>query len=358
LVVTNDFPPQTGGIQSYLYELCRRLDPERIVVHAPRTPGDREFDARQEFTVLRDPNSLLLPTFGVRDRASAAMAEHGCDAVWFGSSAPLGLLAPALRTAGARRILASTHGHEVGWSMLPGTRQALRRIGNTTDAVTYVSRYARGRIAAAFGPRCALEHLPSGVDSARFMSDPLARKEIRTRHGLGERKVVLCVSRMVVRKGQGVLIAALDRLPPDVTLLLVGDGPAMPRLRAAAGGRVVFAGEVRPDELPRYYAAADVFAMPCRTRGFGLDVEGLGLVFLEAAAAGLPVLAGDSGGAPETVRDGVTGRVVDGGDVTAVAAALAELLARPEMGTAGARWMRAEWTWAEQADKLAALLGP
>ncbi|MDT7749580.1 MAG: phosphatidyl-myo-inositol dimannoside synthase, partial [Pseudonocardiales bacterium] len=211
--------------------------------------------------------------------------------------------------------------------------------------------------------------LPPGIDSDRFRPDRGARDELRARYGLGDRPVVSCVSRLVARKGQDVLIAALPRVRrriPGAALLLVGDGPYGERLRRLAvehgvAEHVVFTGPVRWDELPAHHAVGDVFALPCRTRGRGLDVEGLGIVLLEAAAAGLPVLAGDSGGAPETVRGGETGQVVPGRDPAAVADALVELLADPDraaaMGAAGRAWMRRDWQWESSAGRLAEFLG-
>jgi len=370
LLVTNDFPPRAGGIQGYLAELAGRLPAGEIVVYAPAWPGAAEFDAAAGYPVHRHRGSLMLPEPSVARRAAELARHHGCDTVWFGAAAPLALLGPGLRhTAGVHRVVASTHGHEVGWSMLPGARQALRRIGEHSDVVTVVSRYTRRRFAAAFGPLAALEWLPPGIDTDRFAPDPAARAELRARYGLGDRPVVGCVSRLVARKGQDVLIAALPairRRVPGAALLLVGDGPYRDRLRRLAvqhgvDEHVVLTGPVRWDELPAHHAVADVFALPCRTRGRGLDVEGLGIVLLEAAATGLPVLAGDSGGAPETVHRGETGQVVSGRDPVAVADALVELLADPDraraMGAAGRAWMRRDWQWAGSAGRLAGWLG-
>ncbi|GGP41352.1 glycosyltransferase family 4 protein [Saccharothrix coeruleofusca] len=370
LLVTNDFPPRPGGIQAYLHALATRL-PD-LVVYAPswHSPAGShpEFDAAQPFPVVRHPGTLMLPTPDVLRRAEDVMRAERCEAVWFGAAAPLALLAPRLRQAGAQRVVASTHGHEVGWSMLPGARQALRRIGSTVDVVTYVSRYTRSRFAAAFGPMAALEHLPSGVDIDVFAPDAGAREEIRARYGLGDRPVVVCVSRLVPRKGQDVLVRALPeirRRVPGAALLLVGGGPYRDRLRALArsvgvADDVVLTGSVPWAELPAHYNAGDVFAMPCRTRGRGLDVEGLGIVYLEASATGLPVVAGRSGGAPETVRDGVTGHVVDGREVAEVADAVAGLLADPgtaaKMGRAGREWVSTQWRWDTLATRLTHLL--
>ncbi|WP_028932965.1 glycosyltransferase family 4 protein [Pseudonocardia spinosispora] len=371
LLVTNDFPPRAGGIQSYLAELAARLPAGELVVYAPAWPGAAEFDAEAPYQVYRHPGSLMLPVPSVANTATRLAREHGCETVWFGAAAPLALLGPGLRRgAGVTRLVASTHGHEVGWSMLPAARQALRRIGNTTDVVTVVSRYTRRRFAAAFGPLAALEYLPSGIDTDRFRPDPSARAELRSRYGLGDRPVVSCLSRLVARKGQDMLIAALPeirRRVPGATLLLVGDGPYGDRLRVLArehgvADHVVFTGPVSWEELPAHHTVGDVFALPCRTRGRGLDVEGLGIVLLEASASGLPVVAGDSGGAPETVRRGQTGEVVDGRDVASLAATVADLLADPDrasaLGAAGREWMRESWQWDVAAARLATWLDP
>ncbi|WP_436495697.1 glycosyltransferase family 4 protein [Actinokineospora sp. HUAS TT18] len=366
LLVTNDFPPRAGGIQTYLHSFATRLPGQDLVVYAPAWDGAADFDAKQPFPVVRHPGKLMLPTPDVARRAREILKAESCDAVWFGAAAPLALLGPTLKAAGARRTVASTHGHEVGWSMLPGARQAIRRIGSTTDVVTYVSDYTRTRFAAAFGPRAALELLPSGVDTDVYRPDPSARAEIRARHGLGDRPTVVCVSRLMPRKGQDMLIRALPAIReqvPDAALLLVGGGPYRSRLESLArqvGVDVVLTGSVPWEELPAHYAAGDVFAMPCRTHGRGLDVEALGIVFLEAAATGLPVVVGRSGGAPETVLDGKTGHVVNGRDIAELAARIGSLLADPAaaaaMGAAGREWMQAAWRWSDRADRLSALI--
>jgi len=372
LLLTNDFPPRPGGIQIYLHTLATRLPADELVVYAPswqtETAADRKFDAAQPFTVVRHSGSLMTPTPRVLKKAKEIIASEGCDTVWFGAAAPLALLAPALRNVDMQRIVASTHGHEIGWSMLPAARQALRRIGATTDVLTFVSKYARGRCAAAFGPHAALEYLPSGVDTQVYRPDSAARAELRKRYGLADRPTVVCVSRLVPRKGQDTLIRALPlirRHVPDAALLLVGSGRYADRLRKLAiqldvAEHVMLTGMVSWEELPGHFAAGDVFAMPCRTRGYGLDVEGLGIVFLEASACGLPVIAGRDGGAPETVRRGVTGQVVDGRAVDDVARRIAKLLADPErarrMGEAGRAWVTEHWQWDPIANRLAQLL--
>ncbi len=369
LVVTNDFPPRAGGIQSFVHALTIRLadTADHVVVYAPRWPGDAAFDADQPFTVVRHPTSLMLPAPGVASRAAGLLREHRCDAVWFGAAAPLALLAPGLRRAGARRIVATTHGHEAGWAQLPAARQLLRRIAGRVDVVTYLGDYTRQRLVRAVGHSARLERLAPGVDP-EFFRPGAGGAAIRERHDLTGHRVVVCISRLVARKGQDALLRALPavaRAVPDVALLLVGHGPDRARLeriadRVGVRARVRFAGGVPWEELPAYYDAGDVFAMPCRTRRGGLDVEGLGIVYLEASATGLPVVAGRSGGAPDAVRAGETGWVVDGREPAAVADALIRLLAAPElardMGAAGRRWVEREWSWEAAAARLAAML--
>jgi phosphatidylinositol alpha-1,6-mannosyltransferase len=363
LVVTNDFPPRPGGIQAYVHGLAVRQPPDEVVVYASSWKGSAAFDAEQPFPVVRAATSVLLPTPKAAREARALARAEGCDRVWFGAAAPLGLLG---RRLGVDRAVASTHGHEVGWAMAPGTRQLLGRIGRSVDVVTYLGDYTRARLSPALGG-VAMAQLPSGVDTAVFRPGA-GGAEVRARYGLSDRPVVVCVSRLVPRKGQDVLVRALPlvhRAVPDAALLVVGGGPAMPRLQqlvASAGLErdVVLTGSVPWAELPAHYDAGDVFAMPCRDRLRGLEVEGLGIVFLEASATGLPVVAGRSGGSPDAVLDGETGYVVDGTDVATVAARLVELLAEPEraraMGEAGRAWVERDWRWDVLARRLRGLL--
>jgi len=478
LIVTNDFPPRSGGIQSFVHALASRLPAETVTVYAPSWDGAAAFDARQPFSVVRHPTSLMLPVPTVARRASRILAERGCDTVLFGAAAPLGLLAPALRRAGAQRIVALTHGHEAGWAALPGARKLLRRIGDEVDVVTYLGEYFRERLAGALSAEAAarMVRLAPGVDTTAFRPGA-GGAAVRARLGLGDRPVVVCVSRMVPRKGQDTLIrawpqvlaAAADSeapapvplvsvrrpvgkharaplapvsvphaadgmaaapielvpdqraagrhaqapgaaaavelfpdqhaagqhtpaaaglaraqsgpapagepvaaagprrtaLPAEPTLLLVGDGPYRAELgrlaqRVGVADSVVFTGPVPWEELPSYYDAGDVFAMPCRTRRRGLDVEGLGIVYLEASAAGLPVVGGDSGGAPDAILDDETGYVVPGRDVAAVADRLIELLGDPAaaaaMGGRGLAWVDQEWRWDSVAERLLQIL--
>jgi phosphatidyl-myo-inositol dimannoside synthase len=379
LIVSNDFPPRRGGIQSFVHALATRMPAGSAVVYAPAWEGAAEFDARQPFPVVRHPTSLMLPVPSVARRAAAILREHGCDTVLFGAAAPLGLLAPSLRRAGARRTVGLTHGHEAGWAALPGARSVLRRIGDEVDVLTYLGEYFRARLARALSAQAAarMVRLAPGVDNAEFRPGA-GGAGIRERLGLQERPVVVCVSRMVRRKGQDTLIRAWPRVLAAIggpgpgaaspVLLLVGDGPyrsALVRLAARAGvsGSVVFTGPVPAADLPAYYDAGDVFAMPCRTRRGGLDVEGLGIVYLEASASGLPVVGGDSGGAPDAVLNGETGYVVPGRDGAAVADRITSLLADPAgaaaMGEKGVAWIDREWRWELVAERLWQILaGP
>ena len=363
-MVTNDFPPRPGGIQAFVAALARRQPTGELVVYAPAWKGAAAYDSDFPHPVVRHPGSLMLPVPGVLRRARDLAASEGCDRVWFRAAAPLGLLA---RPLGLSRAVASTHGHEVGWAALPAARQALRRIGRDVDVVTYLGAYTRSRLQPALGPAAVLARLPSGVNTATFRPGS-GGAEVRARHGLTDRPVVVCVSRLVPRKVQDVLIRALPairRRIPDAALLVVGGGPDGPRLQRLAvqhgvADDVVFTGSVPWPELPAHYDAGDVFAMPCRTRRGGLEVEGLGIVFLEASATGLPVVAGRSGGSPDAVLDGRTGHVVDGTDVADVADRVAGLLADPAaarvMGAAGRTWVEAEWRWDVLAERLRGLL--
>jgi phosphatidylinositol alpha-1,6-mannosyltransferase len=368
LVVTNDYPPRPGGIQSFVHELAVRQPPGSLVVFASDWKGSAEFDAAQHHPVVRYRSGLMLPTPDVARQAAALARSEGCDTAWYGAAAPLGLLTPALRRrSGIARTVASTHGHEVGWALLPGARQMLHRVGRHNDVVTYLGAYTRRRLAPALGRHPRLVRLSSGVDTEVFRPDT-GGDEVRRRHGLADRPVVVCVSRLVPRKGQDVLVRALPeirRAVPGAALLVVGGGPyraTIERLARenAVEQHVVVTGSVPWPELPAHYDAGDVFAMPCRTRRRGLEVEGLGIVFLEASATGLPVVAGDSGGSPDAVLPGETGELLDGTDVRAVARAVIGYLADRDRaraaGARGRRWVEDRWRWDVLARRLGALL--
>lgn len=357
LVVTNDFPTRRGGIETFVYSLCEQLPADEVVVYTASMPGDAELDATLPFIVYRDPSRMLLPTPAVGRRVVEVMRRHECDRVLFGASAPLGLLAPRLRGAGARRLVALSHGHEVWWARVPVTRSLLRRIGDSVDTYTYVSDWCRDRIAPALSPsaRNRMRKLSPGVDLERF-HPACGGADVRRRLGVPTNApVVVCTARMVHRKGQDTLIRAwpeVRRARPDAVLLLVGDGPTRGRLEGLVRDQdvddsVLFTGSVPWAEVPAYIDAGDVFAMPCRTRLLGLDPEAWGIVFIEAQACGLPVVVGDSGGAPETLLG--RGEVVGRDPHETAAAVLRQLGAgRSEL----ARPVSEEFSWETVAARL------
>jgi phosphatidylinositol alpha-1,6-mannosyltransferase len=368
LIVTNDFPPRTGGIESFVMAMASRL-PDEVVVHTARQGGDREHDRDLPFEVVRDRSALMVPTPAISRRSALLARARDCDRVWFGAAAPLGLMAPQLRRAGVERTVATTHGHEIWWSSVPGARQALRAIGEHNDVLTYLGEYCRSRIARPLTPaaRARMVQLTPGVDDTVFRPG-CGGDEVRRRYGLSDRPVVVCVSRMVARKGQDVLVKALpviQRSVPGAALLLVGDGPhrgTVEKLVAQHGLErdVVLAGRVPWQETPAFFDAGDVFAMPTRTRLFGLEPEALGICYLEAAASGLPVVAGNSGGAPDALLDGENGYVVDGRDVAQVAARCSRLLLDRELaarfGARGRQWVAERWRWDDLALRLHRIL--
>lgn len=379
LVVTNDYPPRPGGIQEFVQAMVDGFTPMDVVVYASTWRGKaaecRAYDAQRPYMTVREKTSVLLPDPRRTRRACEIARAEGCSTVWFGAAAPLGLMAPALRRAGVNRLVATTHGHETGWAQLPGARSLLRRIGDGVDVVTYLSEYQRVRIGGVLGEQAAarMEQLSPGVDTERFNPQLRTAPEVaqlRMRYGLTERPVAVCVSRLVPRKGQDTLIRAWPKVKeavPDAALLIGGGGPYrkdLERIARETGVErdVVFTGRLDWKDLPLYYAVGDVFAMPCRTRRAGLDVEGLGIVYLEASATGLPVVVGDSGGAPDAVIEGETGYVVNGHDADETARRVAQLLADPELsaklGAAGRAWVERRWQWSTIRERFNALLNP
>jgi phosphatidylinositol alpha-1,6-mannosyltransferase len=366
LVVTNDYPPRIGGIQRTLESLVNELPPERVSVLAPAWDGDEAFDAAAPYRVLRQPEAFLWPTPDVGRRVRRAVAHTGAQVVLFGATYPLALLGPGLDRAGTP-YLSAAHGFEYWLSLVPGTHALMRHATSRAARVPVMcSGFIARRVRTAVPPRVPVSVLYPGADIEAFRPD-LVTADLRERHGIGDRPLVVCVSRLVARKGQDVLIRGMARVRrrvPDAVLLIVGGGPYRTALDAMAAraptGSVVFAGQVTEQDLPRYYAAGDVFAMPCRSRLGGLEVEGWGNVFIEAAACGRPVVVGDSGGARESLIDGETGVLVDGTDVHGVADAVADLLADPAraraMGLAGRARVERDHSWPRIAERLAGWL--
>ena len=348
-------PPATGWYRVFRrLALCRPPGRRRRRLHG----ADARVGAggpRAAYPVVRDRSRMLLPTRRVARAVQLIAAEHGCDRVVFGASAPFGLLAGGLRAAGVRRMVAITHGHEVWWSAVPGARRLLRRIGREVDVLTYVSDYCRGRIATALrrSDAEAMVRMSPGVDPDVFRpgQDGAA---LRRRLRIGDdQPVVLAASRLVARKGHDILLEAWPRVRaahPSAVLRRRRRRPgAAPTGAPRRGTRASAARSASSRtsawvDMPAVYAAGDVFAMPCRTRLGGLEPEALGIVFLEAAACGLPVVVGASGGAPETVVHGETGYVVDPRSPAKVATAICALLADPAggaaMGSRGRDWVR------------------
>ncbi|HEX6400518.1 MAG TPA: glycosyltransferase family 4 protein [Actinomycetota bacterium] len=365
LMVTNDFPPRVGGIQRTLWSLCAELPPERLAVLAPTWTGARAFDADAPFVTIRQPRRFLWPSPATAVAVDRAIAETGAEVVVFGDAFPLALLGPRLAERGTPYVILG-HGFDYWLSTVPVAHAVMRRMTSRASRVTACSRFIARRVRTAVPDGVPVSVLYAGADLERFRPD-LPTEDLRALHGLGDRPVVVCVSRLVYRKGQDVLIRSMRdvlRRAPGAVLVIVGGGPREAALRrlaeSAPTGSVVFAGEVSEDVLPRYYALGDVFAMPCRTRLGGMEVEGWGNVFLEAAACGRPVVVGDSGGARETLVHGETGLLVDGRDEPAVADAVASFLEDPayarRMGKAGRARVEGHHTWRGAAERLAGWL--
>ncbi len=365
LLVTNDFPPKIGGIQTLLWELWRRLDPADFAVLTTPYDGAAAWDAEQPFRIERTREPVLVPHPGLVRRIDRMAERIGARTVVLDPALPLGLIGPHL----ARPYQLLLHGAEVTVpGRLPGVSLALRHVLRGAERVIAFGGYPAAEAERAAATTLPLVVVPCGIDSARFR--PLAADEriaVRERFGLGPGPLVLSLSRLVPRKGMDVLIEASARLAGRIDHLQVAiggsgrDRPRLEKLAAAAGAPVTFLGRVPDADLPLVYAAADVYAMLCRNRWAGLEQEGFGIVFLEAAAAGVPQVAGRSGGAAEAVVDGETGVVVDDPtDVGSVAAALERLLLddalRATMGERGRIRATTEFDYDQLAPRLAAAI--
>jgi phosphatidylinositol alpha-1,6-mannosyltransferase len=366
LFVTNDFPPKLGGIQTMLWELWRRLDPTTFAVLTTPHEGDVAWDATQAFRIVRANEKVLLPTPSLARRVDDLADEIGASVVVLDPALPVGLIGPRLRHPYAVVL----HGAEITVpGRLPGSNLVLRHVLRGAGLVI-----AAGGYPLAEGERAAGRSLPSvlvppGVDTDRFRPlDTAPRAAARAHFGLSvDGPLVVSLSRLVPRKGMDVLIKASAQVAPrhpGLTVAIGGGGRDRKRLDGlveSTGAPVRMVGRVSHDDLPRFYGCADVYAMLCRNRWGGLEQEGFGIVFLEAAAAGVPQIAGRSGGAAEAVVHGTTGLVVEHpDDVDAVAAALDELLAdgarRDAMARAGRERAVADFTYDGLAHRLGAAL--
>jgi phosphatidylinositol alpha-1,6-mannosyltransferase len=319
--------------------------------------------------VIRDRSKILLPTPRVSRAVCAILESRSIKTVFFGAAAPLALMSHALRKKGAENIVALTHGHEVWWSKLWPFTWMMRRIGNGVDHLTYLGEFTRRNIARALSPRAqgAMVKIAPGIDTEHFAPHQGAA-ELRKELNLHEKKVIVSVGRLVHRKGQDTLVESLPeilRSIPSAHILFVGEGPYREYLVKRArelqvSQHITFIGRIQYADLPRHICVGDIFAMPSRSRLAGLEVEGLGIVYLEASACGLAVIGGISGGAPDAVLEAETGYAVDGTSASAVAAAAIKLLSQPElaesMGARGRQWIIDEWRWDLWSARFTSLL--
>ena len=319
--------------------------------------------------VIRDQSKILLPSWRVTRAAQKIVAAKNIDVVVFGAAAPLALMSPSLRKSGVKKIIALTHGHEVWWAKIFPFNFAIKRIGKNVDHLTYLGEFTRQAISKALSRKSATEmvKIAPGIDTAHFIPQPDAMQK-RKELGLQDKKIIISVGRLVHRKGQDNLIQAMPAVLkeiPSAHLMLVGEGPYRKHLeklvmKSSLEQNVTFAGRIMYDRLPSYLSAADLFAMPSRSRFFGLEVEGLGIVYLEASACGIPVVAGNSGGAPDAVLEGVTGLCVDGTNIEQITGAIVEICRDAErashMGAAGRNWIVDQWRWEIWSKEFNALL--
>ncbi|MFM1909712.1 MAG: hypothetical protein RLZZ545_410 [Actinomycetota bacterium] len=373
LCITNDFGPRAGGIETFVIGLIERLPKYSVIVYTSSQEGSAPFDARwrEEFgvEVIRDHSRILLPTFRVGRNVQKLARERAITRVFFGAAAPLGLLSHGLRKVGVKKIVALTHGHEVWWAKLWPFNRLMRRIGTGVDHLTYLGDFTRSVISKALSEEAkdSMVKIAPGIDTNHFAPQSESA-QLKAELGLTGKKVLVSVGRLVHRKGQDTLVEALPLILeeiPDAHLMFVGEGPRKKFMQQRAeklgiSSHITFIGRIQYQDLPKYICVGDIFAMPSRSRLAGLEVEGLGIVYLEASACGLPVLGGLSGGAPDAVIDGQTGLVVDGTSLRAVARAAVHLLHNEELalalGMRGRQWIIDEWQWQKWAERFNTLL--
>lgn len=372
LCITNDFGPRAGGIETFVIGLIERLPAGSVIVYTSAQENSNDYDRtwleKYGVEVIRDKAKILLPTPGVAFCVNSLVRDRSIETVFFGAAAPLGLLSHGLRRAGVKKIVALTHGHEVWWSKVWPFKWAIKRMSRSIDHLTYLGEYTHQAISTAVTKKAAssMVKIAPGIDTDHFA--PVDASALRAKLGLTEKKTIVSVGRLVHRKGQDILIEAMPEICgriPDAHLVMIGEGPYRGYLenrRKVLGleEKVTFIGRIQYADLPTYICVGDLFVMPSRSRLAGLEVEGLGIVYLEASACGLPVIAGNSGGAPDAVLAGETGLVVDGTQVDDVASAVVELLSDPmrsqRMGKRGREWIVQEWRWEIWASRFAQLL--
>jgi len=372
LFVTNDFGPRAGGIETFIIGLIERRPFGQTIVYTSWQDNAASYDAewRSKFGVefIRDRSKILLPTPRVALALRKIIRTRGITTAAFGAAAPLGLLSASMKRAGVKRSVALTHGHEVWWAKVFPFNLLLRRIGSTVDVLTYLGEFTQSAISKALtnNAQRAMVKIAPGIDTDHFV--PTDASLLRRSLGLEDKKVIVSVGRLVHRKGQDYLIQSMPLIlhqVPNAHLLLVGQGPYLEHLQKLVKehgleSSVTFIGRVDYKELPQYLCVGDIFAMPSRSRLKGLEVEGLGIVYLEASSCGLPVLAGNSGGAPDAVKQSETGLVVSGTDEKQIASAAIELLnnsdSSKKMGLAGRQWIVNNWRWETWSKEFEALL--
>lgn len=366
LLVTNDFPPRAGGIEQYMLTLLKGLAPSEVIVVAPESEGAGHFDEAAHFEVIRlaATRGRMWPTPSLAKYLATFAMARDVDLVAFASMLPLATLGPAITRHSELPFVVWHHGAELaGVGKIPGLRQSMAALARRASLQFVVSEWTLGEARRLLGKTSPLHLLRAGVDLKQF-NPKIDGSDVRARYGIGDASVIVCVGRLVPRKGQDTLIRVMPELMkrhPDVHLLIVGTGPTANRLERLTGlhgvsHNVHLTGVVDAAALPAHYAAGDIYASPIRTRKLGLEAEGLGVVFLEAAAMGLPIVAGRSGGTSEAIKDGITGILVDGTEDREVAEALDGLLGneakRNEMGLAGRSWMEAEFDQARMASRF------
>ena len=372
LFVTNDFGPRAGGIETFIIGLIERRAFASTIVYTSAQANSQEYDQMWErkygVKVIRDSSSILLPTPRVARRISALIKSEEISVAAFGAAAPLGLLAHSMKRSGIVRIVALTHGHEVWWAKVFPFNLLLRRIGTGVDSLTYLGEYTRQMISRPLtqSAKSAMIKIAPGIDTDHF--SPRNSDNLRQSLQLSQKKIIVCVARLVHRKGQDKLIDAMPSILESISnahLLIVGQGPYQSKLvkrvkKLGLEESVTFVGRINYEQLPEYICAGDLFAMPSRSRFGGLEVEGLGIAYLEASACGLPVIAGSSGGAPDAVVDGKSGEVVNGTDITAISKTVIKFLRDPEgsqqMGQFGRNWVVEKWRWESWSQAFERLL--
>ena len=362
LLVTNDFGPRAGGIETFIIGLLERMQPGTVMVYTSQQAESESFDQRwrEQYGVLviRDRSSILLPTPRVTRAIKNIIRREGIESVWFGAAAPLAVMAKAFRAVGVKKIVALTHGHEVWWAKIPPFSFAMKFIGAHVDFLGYLGEFTRNAIAPSLNKldREKLIKIAPGIDTEHFSITPRDAALV-AQLDITDSPTIVSVGRLVHRKGQDQLVKALPQIIekfPAVKLIFVGTGPHRKRIEKLVKQHGVeksvrFIGRIPHEHLPKYFALGDIFAMPSRSRLFGLEVEGLGIVYLEASACGLPVIAGNSGGAPDAVLPGKTGVIVDGTSEKEIADAaillLSDMSKSREMGRTGREWVVSDWRW-------------